>query len=326
MPWTESRSREEWLAEVQRRGTRIRRRRRIGMGVVGAFALVLPMSAVATTVMNGTPAREMEVSAAGPSPTATVPTTSPIVGSISGGGGMAVVSPLEESPPVGAPSTTTTTEVHQRVATGNGSSVEPTAPRSVSPADDPVVAALAPLGNASIAGAGGADIQPTPSTTLPPRPRPTTCTAADARVTLAMDQASYAGGQAVTGFATLAKTSQSDCWLELVSDGSVYTRIYFRVEDATGRSEWFEGTEISQCCLEPADGARLLADFEPQTSMTFRFVLETSNCPDSRQCVLRSAGTYSIVAEFMSRSSFDTASPGSGRYMGRHSFQWQIDP
>ncbi|HET7721551.1 MAG TPA: hypothetical protein VFK43_16400, partial [Acidimicrobiales bacterium] len=68
MPWTDSRSRDEWLAEVRRRGTRIRRRRRVALGAVGALALVLPVS-VTAAVLSGGAERPVELSVAGPAPT-----------------------------------------------------------------------------------------------------------------------------------------------------------------------------------------------------------------------------------------------------------------
>lgn len=65
MPWTDSRSRDDWLAEVRRRGERIRRRRRIGYGAVVAVALVLPVNFTAAA-LRSTPERSVELSVAGP--------------------------------------------------------------------------------------------------------------------------------------------------------------------------------------------------------------------------------------------------------------------
>jgi hypothetical protein len=65
LPWTESRSRDEWLAEVRRRGERIRRRRRIGYAAVVAVALVLPVNFTAAA-LRSSPGREVELTVAGP--------------------------------------------------------------------------------------------------------------------------------------------------------------------------------------------------------------------------------------------------------------------
>ena len=134
MPWTESRSREEWLAEVQRRGIRIRRRRRVGFGVVGALALVLPVSVTASVVRSGSE-RAVELSVAGPAPA---------------GGGEAPATGLDapgQPPPVEELATTTTvpelppeTIPRQLVPeTTVRASVAPALPGPVPPADDPVV-------------------------------------------------------------------------------------------------------------------------------------------------------------------------------------------
>jgi len=69
---TESRSRDEWLAEVRGRGERIRRRRRVTAALVGALALVLPVTAL-TTFLGGDGPRSVELTAAGPAPTGQVP-------------------------------------------------------------------------------------------------------------------------------------------------------------------------------------------------------------------------------------------------------------
>ncbi|MDQ4069987.1 MAG: hypothetical protein M3203_11035, partial [Actinomycetota bacterium] len=55
MPWTESRSRDEWLAEVRRRGERIRRRRRLAVSAVGAVALLVPGAALVSLSSAGGP-------------------------------------------------------------------------------------------------------------------------------------------------------------------------------------------------------------------------------------------------------------------------------
>ncbi len=175
MPSTESRSREEWLAEVQRRGTRIRRRRRIGFGVVGAFALVLPVSVTATVLRGGTE-RAVQVSVAGPAPA---------------GGDMP-----------------TTTEVHRRVAVINGSVVESTPTKSVPPADDPVVerptTTMAPVATSA------ATARPTPANdTL------AVCPAELLQVDVVPTRATFLFGDTVRGVNFIQTRTATDCLVPL---------------------------------------------------------------------------------------------------------------
>lgn len=205
MPWTESRSRDEWLAEVQRRGGRIRRRRRVSLAVVGAFALVLPVSVAATVLRHG-PERAVEMQVAGPAPAGAgrTPTTTPVEAEAgAGAGGLAAATPSEVTPPpAGAPSTTTTTEVHRRAATINGL-VEPAPPRSVPPAAESIVerstTTLAPPGHAVAAGAGGG--KPVSSTTVAltnSEPLPT-CPAEVLQIDVVPTKATFALGETVMG-------------------------------------------------------------------------------------------------------------------------------
>lgn len=328
MPWTESRSREEWLAEVQRRGGLIRRRRRVRFGVVGALALVLPVS-VTATVLRSAPERAVELSVAGPKPAGEVPGATSTVPIQAGGGGVgsAGSSTEQASPPAGAPSpTTTTTEVHRRVASANGSVEDPTPPSSVPPEGAPAIAgAEPPAGRSSSLASSAAPnsaLEAPPGSTGPPITRLRPCAASEVKATVTMDQTVYTQGQAVSGSSTLENISGSDCHLELVdSEGRVISKAFFRIEDAAGGAEWFQSIEMSNCGCEQRDGKWVLVPVEPERTISHRFAYEPSECAESCP-VVASAGRYSVVVEWMSPSDYDTKVRDSGRYIARGSFQY----
>lgn len=314
MPWTESRSREEWLAEVRRRGTRIRRRRRVGFGVVGALALVLPVSITAGVLRVG-PERAVELSVAGPAPAASDarPTTTTgessaagpdlgggVIGTaVSGGtGGRAPAT----SPPAGAPSETTTTEVHQRVATINGAA-EPTPPSSVPRRDDPVAggdnSSTKPRSSSAAAptGAGTAVESPTGSSAAPSTtPKP--CAASDVKVAVTTDKAVYAMGEMIRGAFTLERAAGVDCVLEHVDpDGTVSSRVSYHTENSAGRIVEQNGGESRSAFGAP---------FEPRKSYSFGFTWDQKDCssavdretPDRTACLQVLAGTYVFIGEW----------------------------
>ena len=208
-PTIENRSRDEWLAEVKRRGGRLRRRRRVGFGAVAALALVLPVSVTASVLRSGSE-RAVELSVAGPAPM-------PTEGASSTPSRSLVDEPVDDSsaattddaPPLaGAPSpTTTTTEVHRRVATLSDPVVEPTpktVPASVPP-DDPVVTSppmtltLAPTGTVPASSSTGTTLS-----TTGPQTRPM-CLGSEFGFTVGTDKAAYATGEPVKVMATVEK-------------------------------------------------------------------------------------------------------------------------
>ncbi len=283
MPWTESRSRDEWLAEVQRRGTRIRRRRRVGFGVVGAIALILPVSVTANVIRSG-PERAIEVSVAAPEPTFRVPmptTTIPVA--VGAGGVAAAVTTEDPTPPAGASSPTTTTEVHRRVPSANGPVVGPAPPTSV-----PSTAALATVGPDPASGPN-----PAPAgRTVPPIMTLRPCMPVDVKVTVTTEKAAYAPGERISGSATLAKVSGPDCRLELVAaDGTVSTHYTARILDGAGSTVSWPGYE-SFSSSSPVP-------FEPQKSYTTGFTWDQKVSGESDcaviLCLQVPAGTYTVL-------------------------------
>ncbi len=325
MPWTESRSREEWLAEVQRRGSRIRRRRRVGFGVVGAFALVLPVSVTATALRSG-PERAVEVSVAGPAPAGGVAeptTTMPIPGG-GGSGVLAAVAPEERTPPAGAPSTTTTTEVHQRVASPTGGSVVDATPsRGTPPGADPVGG---PTSTAAPAESRPAETK----TDAPPAPkvfpimtlRP--CAKSEVKVAVTTDKAVYARGETILGTWTMEKLPGADCRLEGLTSDSVYTRTNFHFETSAGREL---GSYIGASNFFAFEVAA-----EPQKaySSSFGMSWDQKDCsiallgvePSTpSECAQALPGTYALAFEWNGAETDDPSSVGSPHFTGRATFR-----
>ena len=280
---TETRSHEQWLAEVRRRGTRIRRRRRVGFGVVGALALVLPVS-VTATVLSGGSERAVEVSVAGPAPA----------------GGMAPLPapPNElatgEVPPVAATAemapTTTVAEVHERLAAINGVPAPRSSPTSLPGADDPVVrpapSTTSPSGNTS-----SPALPPTPTSAPPASTAP--CAASEARVTVSTEKAAYRPGETIRGSSTLENRSAGACLLP--------TRGFFKVLNAGG--------EVVGNFAYTAD-FRFPVTAEPGKTFTSTFTWEQKDCSGSA-CVQVPPGAYTAVADWTE----------SGPYSGSTTFQ-----
>lgn len=228
MPWTESRSRDEWLAEVRRRGERMRRRRRFTVACVAAFAFVLPVSAVAGFV-TGQPDRGVELSIAGPAPAgdmAPAPRNQVPSSTEPGAAGEVPTAAVGDPESPGAESPNTTVHVFLRPGAVNRSPVA-----SMPAADDPPVRPAAPttttpssLGRASSAGL------PLPGSTSPstvPATAPA-CPAADVRQTVATEKSAYAAGETVRGTSTLENRSSITCTLSF--------HVTVDVHDASGRS------------------------------------------------------------------------------------------
>ena len=308
MPWTESRSREEWLAEVRRRGERIRRRRRFSVAVIGAFALVLPVSTIAGYLV-GPPDRSVELSVAGPAPAgggSTAPMTPSVDGLVTGG---LPAFPEWTSPSAGAPSQmTTTTEVHRPAVSADDRAADPTPPTTIRPVDNPVVGRAGPVGGSTPNGgtaAGGAalaSIAPSPD---PGVPGP--CTASEVSLTLSIEKNTYVAGDRVIGSSVLEKRSAGTClmpdwWVEI------------RVLDATGNdvsqgSSWNTSNSTDQAdswarncgkdpCPRPVEaGALLTITFDWESRVCTPTPGPIVPVPGS-PCPARPPGTYTVVAEW----------------------------
>jgi hypothetical protein len=230
LPWTESRSREEWLAEVQRRGSRIRRRRRIGVGLVGALALVLPVSLTATALRNG-PQRAVELSGAGPAPERVV----------DGDRAPGADAPSQPSAP-GEPVTTTTVSeppaetVPRRLVpeTTVRAFIAPASPGSVPPGDDPVVrstttvppvpgtvSSILPPNQSTPGTSSAASATPAASATssLPP------CAAEALQIDVVPSKATFALGETVRGTFFVQTYKATDCVVSMPAS--------FRIENVT---------------------------------------------------------------------------------------------
>ena len=295
MPSTGSRSRDEWLAEVQRRGWRIRRRRRLATVAVGALALVLPVSAV-VTLLGGEGDRGVELTAAGPAPSSTPAVT----GHVSGPPDPTTAVQGEPTTadgatePSGSPSPTTTVEVHERVASINGSQL-PRSGASVPPADDPVVRPTPAPPSTGDSTATGNAAGPVSPPTGPPTgdPEPAPCPAADVNVTVVTEKATYAPGETVRGSSTLENASATSCLLP--------TRAFFRIVDAAGRTVGSFAYTLE---------LRRPVNAEPGQTFTSTFTWDQKDCSGS-SCAQVPAGTYVAVADWNE----------SGPYAGRGSFR-----
>ncbi|MGH9264663.1 MAG: hypothetical protein ACRD1D_08220 [Acidimicrobiales bacterium] len=300
MPWTESRTREEWLAEVRRRGERIRRRRRVTLSVAGALAMVLPVSAL-VSMTGGDPDPELRVTAAGPAPRQgpvmggalpPIVTTTSLEAEIAPAppaGAAAAAEPgrvpaAEPSPP------TTTAEVHRRAGSINGV-----------PYDDPVVRAspttTAGPGGGTIGGnsSSGTSAAPAQPGTPPPTTDPalTTCPVSEVEVVVTVERSTYASGETVEWTSTLTNRSATTC---LVSG-----RAFFHVEDVNGK--------IVGSFPYTAD-FQLPVKAEPGKTFQSGGSWDQRDC-SANPCALVPAGRYTVVA------SWTEAAP----YVGRGSFQ-----
>ena len=293
MPWTESRSRQEWLDEVKRRGERLRRRRRLSFAVVGALALMLPATALATFLAGAGDDRGVNLTVAGPRPT----------GEVAGGdratdaGELPSAAPPEET-------TTTTTEEDRLEAGVMPGRAEPPTPTPTSrppaaPGDDPVVRTPATTvpGNSS----SGPDA-PVSSGPVPPPPPgaapPTTpsgaanCPSAEVRVTVTTDRSTYAPGETVRGSTTIENRSGSACLLP--------TRGFVRITNAAGN-------DVSGFAYTMEYRFPVLA--EPGKTFTTPFTWDQRACSGG-SCVQVPAGTYNVAADWTE----------GGQYFGRGSF------
>jgi hypothetical protein len=291
LPWTESRSRQEWLDEVKRRGERLRRRRRLSFAVVGALALMLPATALATFLAGGEDDRNVNLMVAGPPPTGEVAGGDRATGA----GEPPSVAPSEET-------TTTTTEedrLQAGVVDGRTEPPTPTSRPSAAPGDAPVVRtpATTPSGNSSSdpdAPVSSAPVSPPPPGAAPPTTAPgaANCPSSEVRVTVTTDRSTYAPGETVRGSTTIENRSGSACLLP--------TRGFVRITNAAGK-------DVSGLAYTMEYRFPVLA--EPGKTFTTPFTWDQRDCSGG-SCVQVPAGTYNVAADWTE----------GGQYFGRGSF------
>ena len=308
-PTIETRSRDEWLAEVKRRGGRLRRRRRVGFGAVAALALVLPASVTAGVLTAGSE-RAVELSVAGPAPMGGMAPLPAPPNELATGEVPQVATTPEVAP------TTTVAEVHERVATINGvpgPRSSPTAP----PADEPVVGrstatTIAPSGSTGSPSQDGTLSASTSSAS--PGPAPAPCVADEFRLTVTMEKSAFGPGERVEGSSVLEKRSPGTCLLPNWSiQASLLNGAGMDVSPKArgyGLSSTFNQAKDSDGpCGENCRGA-----VEPGAVFTHTFYWEPIDCtnvppvrpvpPDDSHCVPFPPGTYQVFA--------DWSGPGSG--------------
>ena len=282
-PTIETRSRDEWLAEVKRRGGRLRRRRQITMAVVGALALVLPVTAL-TAFLGGAPDRDVRQLVAGPGPTIPgdeVPSSGPA---------------LEPAPSTGAP--TTTVAPDQLQVEGVHGRSEPPVPATISPSDNPVIT-RPPVTKPAPADPNGSVsspiLAPPPSTTVAPSadPAPAPCPSADVRVTVTTAKPTYSPGETVQGSSTLENSGTVACLLP--------TRAFFRIVNGAGKDVGSFAYTME---------FRYPVRAEPGRTFSSSFTWDQRDC-SGPACAQVPAGTYTVVADWSE----------SGPYAGRSTFQ-----
>jgi hypothetical protein len=291
LPWTEGvpRSREEILADVLRRGERIRRRRRTATGLAGTLAVLVPVLVFVSLAPGGD--KKGRVIAAGPvvsfsTDAASATTVGPTGMTTPPTTGLVVVEP---SPPSTVPS------IARR-----GGAVNPEATTVVTTRidlDDPVLRP-APLSTTIPAGTGNAaspvlpPSTPTTSPGAPPDAALAPCPVAAVKVAVTTDKPAYAPGETVRWTSTLENASGTTC---LVSG-----RAFFHVEDAAGTTVGsFPHTADFQLPVRA----------EPGRTFTSSSSWDQTNCA-AGPCVHVPPGMYTVVADWTE----------AGPYGGRGSF------
>ena len=273
MAWTESGSRDEWLAEVRRRGERLRRRRRVAASAVGALALVLPVLALVS--LTGSDAgRQFQVTAAGPAPDTGGPPT--MVATTIAESVTSTTTGVTESAPAAVGGTVsshpapTTTEAHGRVAIINGRAAPATPPPTSY--DDPVVRPP----------------QSTVVSSIPEAPRAAgpgegasgPCPPAEVSVTVTVERPTYGPGDVVKGSTTIRNNSSTTCLLA--------PREVMHIEDQSGKTV---GNFAYTMEFRPPVVA------EPGRTLTATFQWDQKDCSGST-CAQVPAGTYVAVARW----------------------------
>ena len=273
--------------------------------VVGT-ALLVPAIGFTSLSPGREGGRQLQVAAGGPAPaTGTAEAELP-----SALGGSEIVEPAlpaeaaagdatpERIAPAGPPlSTTIPAEVHRRVQAIDGSS-PPRTTETTRVVDDPVVrspgtgtASGGGVGTANSASSGGAAAAPSGPTQSDPALA--ACPAADVRVTVSTDKATYAPGDTVRFSSTLENRSATTC---LVSG-----RAFFSIENAAGKT-------VSSFAYT-AD-YMLPVKATPGQTFTNTGTWNQQDCTGPA-CLQAPAGTYVVVAGWTE----------GGPYTGRGSFQ-----
>lgn len=285
-PWTEPGSRDEWLAEVVRRGERIRSRRRTAATAAVAAALLGPAMVAASLSAGGDAGPHVQVAAGGPP--AVAPGAAGELPSVPGGNDTIPTEPQYAR--------TTTTTVQLRAP---GDSEPPAPDPSSRVVDDPVIRP-APVTRPPSGSTGGttsssanSGARTTPSTVPPEPPALAACPVAEVRVTVSTEKPTYAPGELVRFSSTLENRSGTAC---LVSG-----RAFFSVENGAGRT--VGSFAYTADYMMPVRA-------EPGQAFTNRGSWDQRDCSGSA-CVQVAAGTYAVVAGWTE----------GGPYTGRGSFQ-----
>lgn len=311
MVWTESGTRDEWLTEVRRRGEGIRRRRRVTVALVGALALVLPVSGVAGFLSGMSNRAGVELEVAGPpAPRVTLAVDSGEPGLTppgEPGGSVEPEPPMATTIPLAVP------------PLGGGTLPDgtlPAPPTSIKTMDEPVVrttTTIALLGNSSDPVQSPAGPTPLGAGTAAARSALAPCVAADVRLTLSVERTTYAPGETVQASSVLEKVSPGTC--ELPSSG-----ISIGVFDAAGRDlshlgygVWLLSSTQNQSDRTTCDMGSCRRPVDPGPIFTYHLEWNTGFCPPQSgpfvpapgiRCPTPTPGTYTVVSEW--------SGPGSG--------------
>lgn len=285
---TETRSRDQWLAEVKRRGGRLRRRRRLIMALGAALALVVPVSALATLL--GAPDRDVRQVVAGPAP----------AGDVAGGSNPSIEpGPTDAAEP--GPGVVETTVPELRVEAVHGRTgppapsaspfVAPASPGSIPPSDDPVVR---PTTTVAATGNTSSPVLPPNQSTPGATPGDSApCPASEVAVTVSTEKRTYGPGAVVRGSSTLENRSATACLLP--------TRAFVRIVDSAGKD--VSGFAYTMEFRYPVRA-------EPGKTFSSSFTWDQRDC-SGPACTQVPPGTYTVVADWSE----------SGPYAGRSTFQ-----
>jgi hypothetical protein len=294
-PITETRSRDEWLAEVKRRGGRLRRRRQLTMALVGALALVVPMSALTTLLVRDSDPDVSQL-VAGPGLTTSPGEIAPSAGIEAGSAGELPSLPI-------APATTTT--------------VKPAPSAAVtSLTDDPVVrpapTTTVPSGNGITTFQSAA---PTTTTIAPAALAP--CVASEFKLTVSMEKTAYKPGETVSSSSVLEKLSPGRCllpsWSIEVSflnsagkDVGQIARTTRSYQTDDQHKKWDEVCGQNSCPRWVESGAVFTHEFDWETVDCTTLPTGPIVPPpgDMSYCKPFPAGTYTVLAYW--------SGPGSG--------------
>lgn len=278
----------------------------MALSAVVGTALLVPAIGL-TSLSPGTEGdRQLQVAAGGPAPTTGAAAAE--LPSVHGGSEIVDPSPPAEAGAVGATperitpagpqlSTTIPAEVHRPIQAIDGSS-PPRTTETTRVVDDPIVrppgtgtATGGGVGTANSASNGGA----TTASSVPPQSDPglAACPAADVRVTVSTDKATYAPGDTVRFSSTLENRSGTTC---LVSG-----RAFFSIENGAGKT--VSSFVYTANYMLPVKAG-------PGQTFTNTGTWNQQDCTGPA-CAPAPAGAYAVVAGWTE----------GGPYTGRGSFQ-----